>query len=49
MNQHLTAQDIAKELNISKRQSERIFAKLKEKNLILRIGSAKGGYWKILN
>ena len=44
-NPKISASKIAKELNISSRQVERIIAKLKKENIITRTGSAKGGYW----
>ena len=42
-----SATDIAQKLSISQRQAERIFAQLKEKHLIERLGSRKNGYWKV--
>lgn len=47
-NANLTAHEASEKLNISKRQAERLFAKLKEKNIIRRVGADKGGHWEIL-
>ena len=44
----LSARKIAPQLGITQRQAERLFASLKQKNLIRRIGSDKNGYWEIL-
>lgn len=44
-NPKISASKIAKELNVSSRQVERIIAKLKKENIITRTGPAKGGYW----
>ncbi len=44
-NPKISASKIAKELNVSSRQVERIIAKLKKENIIMRTGPAKGGYW----
>jgi cell filamentation protein, protein adenylyltransferase len=43
-----TAQDIANELNVSKRTIENYFAKLKSNNYIKRIGSDKTGSWETI-
>ena len=47
-NANLTAHEASEKLNISKRQAERLFAKLKEKNIIRRVGADKGGHWEII-
>ena len=47
-NANLTAQEASEKLDISKRQAERLFAKLKEKNIIRRVGADKGGHWEII-
>ena len=44
----LSARKIAPQLGITQRQAERLFASLKQKNLIRRIGSDKNGYWEVL-
>ena len=38
----------AKKLLVSKRQAERLFAQLKENNMIKRVGTDKNGYWEII-
>ena len=43
-----TAEALTESLNISKRQVERIFAKLKKKGLIRRVGPDKGGHWEVI-
>lgn len=48
-NNQITAKDIAKLLSISVRQTERIFASLKKKKIITRIGSNKSGFWNIID
>lgn len=40
---------IAEKINLSQRGVQKIFAKLKENNLIKRVGSDKTGHWKIIN
>ncbi|MBQ6685708.1 MAG: winged helix-turn-helix transcriptional regulator, partial [Firmicutes bacterium] len=43
-----TASVISDSLSISLRSVERIIQKLKEKNMIQRVGSKKTGHWKVL-
>lgn len=43
----ITVQNIADNLNISKRNCERIIADLKQKGLLIRKGSARAGYWVV--
>lgn len=43
----ITAKQVAEYLSISQRQAERIFASLKEKQIIKRVGSNKNGHWEI--
>lgn len=45
---HITAKQLAVFLSITPRQVERILKKLKEKELIRRVGSDKSGYWEIV-
>ena len=40
-----TAKELAEVVEISSRNIEVNIAKLKDKNIIKRIGSNKGGYW----
>ena len=42
-----SAREMAEVLGITPRQCERILASLKQKELIARVGAAKGGHWKI--
>ena len=44
----ISALQISKEIGISQRKTQENIAKLKELEVIERIGSAKGGYWKVL-
>lgn len=41
--------DVAQQLSLSKSSVSRLIQKLKEKNLIERVGSTRKGYWKVLN
>jgi ATP-dependent DNA helicase RecG len=45
----ITAEQLAKIIGISTRKIEVNLKKLREKNIIERIGPSRGGYWKILN
>jgi len=47
--QYITANELAAIVKISKRKIEQNISKLKQKGIIQRIGSAKGGYWQIIN
>jgi len=47
-NPHIAALELAVLVGISKRKIESNISKLKEKGLINRIGSPKGGYWKVI-
>ena len=47
-NPYISAREIAEIIDISERKTETNIAKLKNMDLIKRIGPAKGGYWKIL-
>lgn len=44
-NNKISATELATKLNLSSRQCERIIASLKAKGLLIRVGSAKTGYW----
>ena len=44
----ITAPELSKAVGISTRKIKENLAKLKEKNLLRRVGSARGGYWEIL-
>ena len=46
-NPYISALEVSEKLSISLRQAERIFAHLKEKKLIERVGARKNGYWKV--
>jgi ATP-dependent DNA helicase RecG len=48
-NDSISMKEISKKLGLSLRTVERKFTKLKEQNLIRRVGPAKGGYWEIIN
>jgi ATP-dependent DNA helicase RecG len=47
-NPYIAASELASIIGISKRKIEENLSKLKAKGLIERIGSPKGGYWKII-
>ncbi|MFW6285738.1 MAG: winged helix-turn-helix domain-containing protein [Nanoarchaeota archaeon] len=47
-NNRLTRENIAKILNISPNTVKEYLAKLKNKNIIDRLGGRKTGYWKVL-
>lgn len=44
---HLTAKSLSEILNISKRQTERILARLKKEGRIERVGASKNGRWVV--
>ena len=48
INQNLTAKEISENLHIPFRSVQRYLATLKEKGFIVREGSNKKGYWKII-
>ena len=47
-NPEISAKEIAGIIGISSRSVEKHLAKLKERELLKRIGSAKGGHWEII-
>jgi ATP-dependent DNA helicase RecG len=47
-NGSLTIADLADHIGISTRAVEKQLAKLKKENIISRVGSFKGGYWKVI-
>ncbi|WP_410522724.1 HTH domain-containing protein [Pedobacter sp. BS3] len=46
-NARITIKELAEQLNISTRAVEKNIAKLKTIGILERIGSDKGGHWKI--
>lgn len=48
-NANITKPQIAKRLSIGKTTVDRVIDALKEKGYIVRIGSKKTGYWKVLD
>ena len=46
-NQYITAAELSKIILISERKIKENLSKLKQKNIIERIGPDKGGYWKV--
>ena len=44
----LTAKEMAASLNITYRQVQRIIAKLKDDNKLIRHGANKNGYWEVI-
>ena len=47
-NKFISIIELSKELEISTTAIEKNLSKLKQKNLLKRIGPAKGGYWEIV-
>lgn len=47
-NTQITIKELAEQLNLSTRAIEKIISKLKSENRIERIGSDKGGHWKVI-
>ena len=47
-NPNISAVIAGEKLLVSKRQAERLFAQLKENNMIKRVGTDKNGYWEII-
>lgn len=47
-NPRVSARLLAKEMNLSQRQCERLLAQLRDKGLIRRVGANKNGTWEIL-
>ena len=48
-NDRLTTNELANALNISQRKIKENIAKLKDKKLLSRVGSAKSGYWQLIS
>ncbi|MBR2677677.1 MAG: winged helix-turn-helix transcriptional regulator [Solobacterium sp.] len=46
-NGYLKAKEIAKALNLSLRQVQRILARLKKEGRLVRHGASKNGYWEV--
>ncbi|MBU4501695.1 MAG: winged helix-turn-helix transcriptional regulator [Nanoarchaeota archaeon] len=46
-NSKITVVELAEKVKISTRGIEKILQRLKKKNIIKRIGSAKGGHWEV--
>ncbi|NLN79838.1 MAG: HTH domain-containing protein, partial [Erysipelotrichia bacterium] len=47
-NSSVTANEIADLINTSTRTVDRAIKELRDKNIIIREGSLKSGYWKII-
>ncbi|MCK5161014.1 MAG: putative DNA binding domain-containing protein [Candidatus Aureabacteria bacterium] len=47
-NPYVSANELSKTVGISQRKIESNISKLKEKKLVKRIGSAKGGHWEVI-
>jgi ATP-dependent DNA helicase RecG len=47
-NPNITTQELSKKVGISDRKIKDNIKKLKENNLLKRIGPAKGGYWEVV-
>ena len=46
---NISAQEIAKQMNLSSRAIEKHIANLKKYGILKRIGPDKGGYWEVIN
>jgi len=46
-NNEITIPEIAERTNLTTRAVEKNISKLKQKGLLERVGSAKGGYWEV--
>lgn len=47
-NNNISAKELSLLVGISDRKIEENIAKLKEKNMLKRVGAARGGYWMII-
>jgi ATP-dependent DNA helicase RecG len=47
-NAHITTRQLSIKIGISNRKIKDNIKKLKEKNLVKRIGSPRSGYWKVM-
>ena len=47
-NPNITIKEISDIIKISSRAIKKNILKLKEENKLKRVGSSKGGYWKVL-
>ncbi len=47
LDRHISARRIAEDIGASQRQIERLLASLKERNLIVRAGANRNGYWEV--
>lgn len=47
-NPKITTRELSKEIGINQRNIKKNIDKLKIKNLIHRVGPARGGYWEVL-
>ena len=45
---HMAARELARQVGISSRKIEQNIARLKELQLLKRIGPARGGHWEVL-
>jgi ATP-dependent DNA helicase RecG len=43
----ITISEMARRIGVSTRAVEKQLAKLKEQNMVERVGSDKGGYWEL--
>ena len=48
-NSKITTDELSKQLNLSRRAIQMIINSLKDKNVLIREGSRKIGYWKIID
>ncbi len=46
---NITIRILSQKVNIAEKNIQNNLKKLKEKGFILRVGAAKGGYWKVLD
>ncbi|TGX81540.1 winged helix-turn-helix transcriptional regulator [Palleniella muris] len=47
-NPYISRKEIARQLDIHESSVKRRLASLQERNVIRRVGAAKGGYWQVI-
>lgn len=47
-NEEITIPELSEKIGVTERTIERSVQKLQKKNLLKRVGGAKGGYWEVI-
>ena len=47
-NRYITIPELSQEIGVAERTIERNLQNLQNKNLLKRVGGAKGGYWEVV-